>query len=357
MTRYTVKKSKVGFGWEDGGFRQISSTYDNPPLAASDIDWNLFTSELDLSEGKPTMERDQPHYVGTDSRLPTHTFEGAYKNGELTLSGNLRYAHVLNAVLGQCTSTTTASTAIFRHTITIGDRTSFFTYFVHGNGTDKHIKALLGSKADEVTIEGKEDSPVTVELKCLNAKAVACTTDYTINSSSKSLDPTVHYFHWKHAAITLTIGGTTYTSSTKNEVEAFKISFKNNGVYKHGAPATGGQEHANYDKEGMLEVETVLTLYPEDNQLWELSPHESTYAEKTTSSTVNLTITLDKGSGANEDVISIVQTDLAVMKVTEKIQEIKENISPVEVTLRPARYSSSVYVDAYDPCEIASYTG
>jgi len=357
MTRFNVKKSNFGCGWETS-FRKISSTYDNPPTAATDFDWKIFTNELDLTDGKPTMERDQQHYVGTDSRLPTYTFEGAYKNGELSFDGNLRHAHVLNAIFGSCVSTTTASSTVNQHTISIGDRKSFFTYFLHSNGTTNHLQALIGCKADEVTIDATEKEPVKVSLKALVAKAVTCATTYALNSSSKALDPTVAYYHWKHSAVDLKIGGVTYTSSTQNQVEKWKITYKNNTEYKWGAPSTGGQLHASYDKDGMFDAEIVLTLYPEDTKLWQLSPHEATYAEKSSSSSVSLTITLNRiAAESNVDQIAFVFSDLAVMKVSEPIKEIKDNISPVEVTLKPARNSSTVYVLAYDPCEIASYTG
>ena len=355
MTRFTVKKSNFGMGWETA-MRQIATTYDNPPTAAGDFDWKIFSNDLDLSDAKPTMTRDQQHYVGTDSRMNTMTFEGGFNNdAKLTVKGNLRYAHVLNAVLGGCVSTTTASATTFLHTISIGDRPSFFTYYQHGNGTVNHLETLLGCKADDVTIEGKENEAVSIEMNALVAKMVACNTTYALNSSSKALDPTVPYFHWKHSAVNLTIGGVTYTSSTQNQVEGWKINYKNDTKYKHGSPSTGGQANPNYSTEGKFEPEITLTLYPEDTKLWALSPHENKYADTYASSSVSLTITLTRTT--TYDTLTFNFTDLAVMKVTEAIKEIKDNVSPVEVTLKPARNSSSVYCVANDPCETYSYSG
>ena len=62
MTRFQTKYSKVAFGWENGGFRQISSTYDSPPVANTEFQWTERITEIDISDAKPSMERTQKHY-------------------------------------------------------------------------------------------------------------------------------------------------------------------------------------------------------------------------------------------------------------------------------------------------------
>lgn len=345
MTRYQTKYSKLVFGWETA-FRQISTTYDNPVVSTDEMAFTINTVDQDLSDGKPKMERTQKHYLNKSSRLPTGTYEGEFKNGSLSLTGDLKYAHLINAVMGtMAAANNVSSTGYFVHNMYIGDRPSMFAYYVTGNsatGTDNHIRNILGCKCDDLSIEGKEGTEVTFDATLLTAKEVACSTNYTIPAAVDVASTRVPYFHFKHAAVNLQIGGTTYTSSTQNHVERFKVSFKNNGAFKHGAPASGGQTHANYDKEGAFEPEIELDIYPEDTLLWRLSPAENMYADTYASSSIALTITLRRYAGSATDQIVFTFSDLEVNSVSEKIAEITDNIVPATVVLKPATYTSTI---------------
>jgi len=341
MTRFQTKYSKVAFGWETS-FRKINATYDHAVSADTEFDFTLNFTDIDLSDAKPKYERTQKHYVGKASRLPTGTYEGEFKNGSLSISGDLKHGHIINSVLGTMTAANnTSSDGCYVHQMYEADRPSFFVYTVKGSSaTEAHAQVLLGCKTDDLTIEGKEGSEITFDLTALVAKRVNCATIYDIPAAIQSNLDRTPYFHFKHAAINLTIGSATYTSTSQNQVERFKINFKQNSAYKHGAPASGGQLNANYDKEGAFDVELELDIYPEDNVLWEISPSDAMYQEIYASSTIALTITLAQTSNTNTMIFNF--TDLEVDSVSEKIPAIEDNIVPATVVLKPATYSSTI---------------
>jgi len=355
MTRFQTKYSKVAFGWETA-FRKINATYDAPNFVNTEFDFTLNFTDIDLSDAKPKYDRTQKHYVGKSSRLPTGTYEGEFKNGSLSISGDLKHAHVINAVLGKMTTlNNTTSVGCWSHTMYEGDRPSFFAYLVKGNtAAAGHIQNFIGCKVDDLSIEGKEGSEVTFDLTALVAKRVNCSTLYTIPAAIQSTLDRTPYYHFKHAAIDLEIGGASYTTTAQNQVERFKINFKQNSAYKHGAPASGGQLNANYDKEGAFDVNLELDIYPEDNVLWELSPSDNLYQDKVTASTINLTITLARYATTDEIIFTF--TDLEIDSVSEKIPDIKTNIVPASVVLKPASYSSTIKCVAHDAISQIYYT-
>lgn len=235
--------------------------------------------------------------------------------------------------------TAVAGSANYEHSIAIGDRPTFFAHYEIGNvavGGSGTIIAedLLGCAVDELTLSAKENAEVEFSAKALVAKKVSST---TFTSPSATLS--VPYMHWKHVAFNLRIGDSVYTSSTQNYVESFKINIKNNLTYKTAAPSSGGLAHANFYKEGLLESSIDFDIYPEDNQLWELGPHDSMYADKATSSTIDLYVTFKRSS---TDYIRLYFEDLTITKISKKIPAISDGIIPASVTLKPAQSTSVI---------------
>ncbi len=164
MVRYSPKNNDIMFGWESI-FRTINSTRDALP-EVTDIDYVFNIESIDVSELKAKPEQNQPWFVGNSTRLPSYTYNTEYKIGSGSLSGQLKHAHCIDAVL--------AATAVVDETtyddITIegmGDgRKSFFIAFNHGTARSKSLGGCYGV---ELTVEGKENDYVTFDMPIMSA--------------------------------------------------------------------------------------------------------------------------------------------------------------------------------------------
>lgn len=272
MSRFTTRDNRVYFGWEDS-FRIVDSTKDKVTVVG-DVDWALNLESLDLGEYKPKMEREQKHYINTNSRKVSQTHEGEFTVGSGSLGRELKHAHPIDAVIG-------ASSAIDQTTydeIELGDENNRKSFFMHYEHSDVHIKDLHGCIANEINISGSEGDYVTFDLGIQTAIFIDSGAYVGDLSAKDDFDDPA--FHWKHCRIELSLddGVTWYTIETKNQVESFKIGIKQDTDMKFGAQKDTTITHANYyiTKESSFTVE--LTMYPEDESLWLFSPSDSVYA-------------------------------------------------------------------------------
>jgi hypothetical protein len=360
MTRYTPKANKAYFGWETN-IRTINATKDAAPIV-TDIDFILNADTISLTEWKPTMERSQPWYVNNPTRLPSYTYESAYKPASGKISGPLKHGRGIAAILG--------TTSIVDHTTydsvtldgTGAKRKPFFGYFEHG--ADR-VKAILGCSAESISLECKEGEQVSQNLDATTAKEVdlAQLTTPTYASNMEMLS--VPNFHWKHVSIGLYNGKWSSGSieallpSIKNNIadqaewESFKFSIKNNITYKFGAPPSAGDLNARWFFDALMEIELDLDVYPAtvDEIIWELSPQYAKYADYATLLSNDVVSAELKFTRDTNDFIQIRIEDLVFMSTSEELASITSGVDPAKMVLKPASKNSLLTVYIEDPLQ------
>lgn len=143
----------------------------------------------------------------------------------------------------------------------------------------------------------------------------------------------------------------TESSGGGSEFESCKLTITNNTEYKHGAPSSGGQLHANWYKEMLFTVSAEITLYPSvvDDILWRLGPEETNYIDYSgwlLKDELGFELILSRDT---HDFIRIQLTKLQIETITEELSNIEAGVDPVTLTIKLAEESSVIDAYSEDP--------